>query len=524
MHKSCIRNFWNRCLILLLASAEVSCQQHSPPRSATEKPAATAESPETIAATEGQIVAFCGGCHAMPHPDRFPKESWPQEVERGFDFYQKFKPVDLSPPPIQPVVDYFRSRAPVELARPAIESFPNPEGVRFRTQLVTLDDVAGDEVRPTAISFVASWKSDITPGKFLLSDMANGGIWLADANSPPRCLTRVRNPTVASRCDLNGNGIPDLVIADLGRFPPSDHTLGSVVWLKDVDEQGEFRNGTALARNLGRVADVEPGDFDADGDTDLVVAEFGWHKTGRILLLRNNGNRNQPSFETVVLDPRPGTIHVPVLDLNRDGHPDFVALVSQQFETIDAFLNQGNGTFAKQTIHAADDPAYGSSGIQIIDLDGDGDDDVLFSNGDIFDSFLIKPYHGIQWLENPGEFPFRWHKLTAFPGVHRALAGDLDCDGDLDIVAVAMFPSTVRDTDIGRSFDSLIWLEQTSPGQFVRHALESGECAHAAMELSDLDGDGDLEIITGMFSISGPLTQPAAKIWWNETTRPLPAK
>ena len=80
-----------------------------------------------------------------------------------------------------------------------------------------------------------------------------------------------------------------------------------------------------------------------------------------------------PKFETFVVDARHGAIHVPVVDLNGDGHLDFVALLSQEHETVVAYLNEGNGAFRPETIFVAPQPAYGSSGIDVTDLDDDGD-------------------------------------------------------------------------------------------------------------------------------------------------------
>ena len=62
--------------------------------------------------------------------------------------------------------------------------------------------------------------------------------------------------------------------------------------------------------------------------------------------------------------------------------------------------------FRKETIYQAPHPAYGSTGIQLVDLDGDGRVDVLYTNGDVFDDNILKPYHGIHWLQNQGRFPF----------------------------------------------------------------------------------------------------------------------
>ena len=89
-------------------------------------------------------------------------------------------------------------------------------------------------------------------------------------------------------------------------------------------------------------------------------------------------------------------------------------------------------------------PAWGSSGIQVVDFDKDGDPDVLMTNGDTFDDMLPKPYHGIQWLENRGTFPFTAHTLATLAGVLRAQAVDLDGDGDLDVVACALLPADAR--------------------------------------------------------------------------------
>ncbi len=493
-------------------------------RSTSDAPPETpAHEPTRVVSLSDQtvpaIVSFCSACHVMPKPDSFPKAAWYDEVKRGYDFYYQSGRTDLSPPLMQTVVEYFRTRAPETLVIRQSQTVPGSNRISFRSAEIFIPRTAGEFTSP-AISFVGRWPRSLKLAPDLLvSDMAGGGVFWCQPTSPENSLRRIailRNPAAASICDLNGNGDPDLVVADLGSFQPADHNQGRVIWLPDFQNGGQSQVGQPLCENMGRVADVQPADFDGDGDLDLVVAEFGWHKTGRVLWLRNDGDARSPQFVPQVLDTRPGAIHVPVVDLNQDGRPDFVALISQEFEVIEAFLNRGNGVFEKQRLSTADDPAFGSSGIQLVDLDGDGDQDVLYANGDTFDSSLIKPYHGIQWLENTGSFPFVLHRLTSMPGVHRALAGDLDGDGDLDLVAASLLPATTRNEPSRGQLDSLIWLEQRQPGQFLRHVLETGNCVHAAIELADFDNDGDLDIATGWFMDRKAATQSAVTIWWNE--------
>ena len=68
---------------------------------------------------------------------------------------------------------------------------------------------------------------------------------------------------------------------------------------------------------------------------------------------------------------------------------------------------RGDGlSFTPTVIWKAPHANWGSSGLSMADLDADGDLDLLLANGDTFDDSLLKPYHGLAWLERTG--PARW--------------------------------------------------------------------------------------------------------------------
>jgi hypothetical protein len=151
------------------------------------------------------------------------------------------------------------------------------------------------------------------------------------------------------------------------------------------------------------------------------------------------------------------------------------------------------------------------------DLDGDGDRDLLLTNGDMFDDDVLKPYHGVQWLENRGGLRFEPRPLARLAGAHRALAADLDGDGDQDVVASAFTGLAGGRED---HLPSLVWLEQVGKGRFVRHTIAAGRPSYPTLDVADVDGDGDLDVVAGVFALRGT-SQDWLDVWVNQR-RPSP--
>ena len=469
--------------------------------------------------TESRITAFCGDCHAMPLAESFLRDRWYEEVKQGYQFYAQSGRNDLDPPPMHLTVAYFRERAPEQFVFPQPEEADTELRTRFREE--KLASGFSRDVPPAVAHLRWTRLSPNSAPLLVACDMRSGlvgGVDLRERRPLYRFLARLNNPCHVEPCDLDADGAIDLVVADLGSFYPDDHDRGRVVWLRR-ERSGVSFEQVVVASGLGRVADVRPADLDADGDPDLLVGDFGWRLTGQILLLRNDASPGRaPRFLAEQIDPRPGTIHLPLDDLNGDGHLDFVALVSQEYECVDLFINQGDGRFQMQTLWAGPDLTFGFSGLELVDLDQDGDLDVLYTNGDSFDNSCVNPSHGVQWLENLGELQFAYHRLADFVGAYRALAGDVDLDGDLDVIVVAWLPQRVLPASLATEpRGSVLCLEQTSPGVFDCHTLERGFPRHACLELADFDGDGDLDFAAGthLFRAEEEV-EHWLTVWWNE--------
>jgi hypothetical protein len=320
---------------------------------------------------------------------------------------------------------------------------------------------------------------------------------------------KIPAPAHVRAVDIDNDGDNDLLVAEMGAILPSNEKTGKVIVLENTEDG--FTKRTVLEKTA-RVTDVSAGDLDGDGDVDLAVGQFGYHD-GEIRWMENTGAWQYESHTLLSLS---GTIHTLVADMDGDGDLDIVAIVSQEWEELHLFENDGKGNFTDHVVHAVGNPDYGSSGISIADLDRDGDPDILYTNGDAFDYVPPgpRPWHGVQWLENSGELTFKFHRIAQYNGAYSARAADLDGDGDLDIAAV----STFNDWKSPNSA-SMMWYQNDGNQHFTAHVLANRPTHLLALDAGDLNGNGRADLVTGGMHCYPPYDRMSRVTLWSNRAR-----
>ncbi|MDB5032803.1 MAG: repeat protein [Chlorobi bacterium] len=260
--------------------------------------------------------------------------------------------------------------------------------------------------------------------------------------------------------DADGDGLPDLFALNPDNRLRFYHNLGNRSFRR-VHPSGY---DSANVRGWFRLADI-----DADGDLDLLTSG----DLSEVLLYHNQGTSAQPVFPRV-----PDTLRttaaaviytqqetVPSLvDIDADGDLDL--FIGDPTGTIIFYRNVGTAAapaFVLETRNymgilvisggrARKDDAtilhHGASVLDFADIDRDGDLDILF--GDFFTERLLL-------FDNGGtthQAAFSMSRLdTAFrpngddvrsQGFNQPVAGDIDGDGDLDILISSLYPDATE--------------------------------------------------------------------------------
>ena len=288
------------------------------------------------------------------------------------------------------------------------------------------------------------------------------------------------------------------LVARMGIMDPNDQPAGSVIQLALTGGKPAI-----LIDSLKRPVDINQADLNNDGQQDLVVAAFG-NFTGGLYAYEKQGT----GYLQHAIHGFPGTRKTIIRDMNNDGLPDILALLSQGDEQIALFTNRGNFRFAYRVLLKF--PAvYGSSYFELCDINGDRHDDILYTNGDNADfSTILKPYHGIRIFQNDGKNQFSESWFFPMYGASMARALDFDEDGDLDIAAISFFPDFERAPQ--RAF---IYLENTN-GTFKPFETPLAATSRwISMETTDIDNDRDIDIILAALAFPTAVPDSLYRQW-----------
>jgi hypothetical protein len=280
---------------------------------------------------------------------------------------------------------------------------------------VAVGDFNGDGVPDLAVADNASFGG--TPGISVLLGNGDGSFQAA------RHFDAGANPRSVAIGDFNGDGVPDLVVANDGSNDVS-------VLLGNGD--GSFQPARSFA--AGNVPlSVAVGDFNGDGIDDLAVANS---QSNDVSVLLGNGDGSFQPARNYAAGTHP--FGLAVGDFTGDGISDLAVTNYTTLGSVSVLLGNGDGTFQAPVSYATGDHSQAgdnSSSVVIGDFTGDGIPDLAVANDSSTGPVSVLLGNGDGTFQPARNF-------LGGSGSQALAAGDFTGDGTLDL-AVANLSGNV---------------------------------------------------------------------------------
>jgi hypothetical protein len=330
---------------------------------------------------------------------------------------------------------------------------------------------SGSSSSYTLTGTVAAFGKPVPTGTVSFLDTSTGNAVLGTAPLDPTSLGFILAPATASPTvngspnsatvgDFNNDGKIDLAIPN-----GSANTVSVLLGNGDGTFQPQVSYNAGSSGNAYAVA---VGDFNADGNPDLVVTNVG-NGSATISVLLGNGDGTFQLPVTYAVGNYPSVVVVG--DFNGDGEAD-IAVADRDDNTISLLLGNGDGTFQAQTTYAT-----GNSPVALAaaDLNGDGRLDLVAANeGDNTLSVLL----------GNGDGTFQAQATYAAGNSPVALAAaDLNGDGNVDLVTA------------NASDNTLSVLLGNGDGTLQAPTAYAIGNSPAALVTADLNGDGKIDLV-----------------------------
>ena len=469
---------------------------------------------------------YCQSCHMLPAPALLDTASWHRFVlprmARRLGIHGVGAPADderiesgnagmligaagvfpesaiITRPEWDRIAAYYLQAAPARQPPPAVppvaDSLPG-----FRVRVPDFHITS-----PT----VTLLHIDSAKRRIYVGDASVGQSTLSILDGAGRKLTNRRLPSPLASLQTAGDTLRAVF---MGQLNPSDAPLGAVA-LIPAWREGSNPTIAWVVEELQRPVYGTWADLNGDGVEDVVVSEFG-NLTGHLAWYeRLPGGRNRQHLLTSL----PGAITTVVRDFDGDGKLDILALTAQGDEGISLFHGRGAGNFVMERLLRFP-PSYGSTSMQVVDMNGDGYPDIVYTNGDAADyPGPAKPYHGVRIFLNDGHGHYSEKYFFPMPGAYKAIARDFDGDGDIDIAAISFFPDYASDKPL-----SFVYLENIGGMHFRASTFPDADRGRwLTMDAGDVDGDGRVDLVLGSFAQMDTQGDRSGKARWHQPGAP----